>query len=80
MARPLSVDERMWARHLLQCLSETARPVRRAMDPQEGMTTVTDEAWAEQWQSLKQALDTFTEDVLAGRPVTMNTTGGGRLG
>jgi hypothetical protein len=80
MARKLTVDERMWARHLLQMLSEQAKPVRRAMDPVEGVKNITDEAWVEQWQSLKQALDTFTEDVIAGRPPTMNSTLGGRLG
>jgi len=80
MARALTVDERIWARHLLQMLSEQCRSVRRAMDPQEGMPTITDEAWAAQWKALTQPLDTFTDDVLAGRPVTMTSTLGGRLG
>ena len=80
MARELTVDERMWARHLLQVLPEAVRLVRDAMDPQRGVRAVTDEAWAAQWAELTKALDTFTEDVMAGRPPTMNSTLGGRLG
>jgi hypothetical protein len=80
MARALTVDERLWARHLLQMLSEQCKPVRRAMDPQEGVKNVTDVAWKDQWESLKAALDTFTDDVMAGRRPTMNSTLGGRLG
>lgn len=79
-SRPLTLDERIWARHLLQVLSEAARPVRRAMDPQEGVRKVTAGAWEEQWRALKEALDDFTEGVLAGRPVTMVSGLGGKLG
>jgi hypothetical protein len=79
-ARDMSLDERMWARHLLQELTEHARLVRNAIDPYSGVKVVTTEAWAEQWASLTKVLDTFTKDVLAGRPITQITTGGGRLG
>jgi hypothetical protein len=78
--RALSLNERIWARHLLQELYSHTQPVRKAMDPQEGVRIVTDVQWAEQWQALKRALDVFTEDVIAGRPVTQITNGGGRLG
>jgi hypothetical protein len=60
MARAMDKMERNEARHLLQVLSEQARSVRNAMDPQHGMHTVTDEAWAAQWIALCRDLDYFT--------------------
>jgi len=66
MARPLDKMERIEARHLLQVLSEQALSVRNAMDPQHGMYTVTDDAWAEQWRALTRDLDFFTGKVMGG--------------
>lgn len=61
MSRPLDKQERIYARHLLQELSEQAKLVRNAMDPLHGMHTITVEAWREQWDALTKNLDYFTE-------------------
>ncbi len=66
--RRLTPQERIEARHWLQVLSEHARSVRNAMDPLHGMTAVTVDAWAAQWQALKDELDSFTHRVIENRP------------
>jgi hypothetical protein len=64
MARMMTRQERIEARHWLQVLSELARTVRNTMDPETGMPTVTDEAWVEQWESMTRDLDAFTARVI----------------
>ena len=66
--RPLTRAERIEARHWLQQLSENARTVRNAMDPVHGKLTVTAQAWAAQWSSLKAELDEFAYRVSGNRP------------
>ena len=68
MSRQLHRTERIEARHWLQQLSEQARKVRDAMDPQHGVLGITDEAWVSQWASLRKELDDFTARVKAGKP------------
>jgi hypothetical protein len=58
--RNLSKEERIRARHLLQELSEAAKSVRNAMDPQHGMLALSVHAWEGQWASLTDELDYFT--------------------
>jgi hypothetical protein len=62
--RPLDKNERNWFRHLLQELSEHARSVRNAVEPETGVLRITDKAWAEQWAALTAAIDSYTSDVL----------------
>lgn len=66
--RRLTAEERIEARHLLQVLSEAARPVRNAMDPVSGMPVVTVSAWAAQWATLRDDLDSFTYRVTEAKP------------
>lgn len=74
MTRPLTKDERNHARHLLQELSEHAKSVRNAIEPETGVMMVTDMQWKEQWESLTAALDLFTKDVMPkGGIGTVNT-------
>lgn len=75
MARNLTRQERIEARHLLQELMENARTARNALDPVSGMLAVSDEAWQEQWQSLKLALEKFSGKVM---PVPEVCPGSGR--
>jgi hypothetical protein len=63
MSRKLTKSERNHARHLLQELSENARSVRNAVEPETGVMTITAEAWAAQWAALTASLDLFTQDV-----------------
>jgi hypothetical protein len=58
--RLLSANERVELRHMLQVLSEIARTVRSAMDPQHGMPNVPVSAWHRQWASMTSDLNTFT--------------------
>lgn len=75
MSRPLSKEERIQARHLLQVLSEHARSVRDAIEPHTGILSITDEAWCAQWAALTRDLDAYTENVKAGRPPYPYTLG-----
>jgi hypothetical protein len=62
--RPLDKNERNWFRHLLQELSERARSVRNAVEPETGLLMITDKTWAEQWAALTAAIDSYTSDVI----------------
>lgn len=66
MARKLTDQERIEARHLLQELSENAKNVRDAMDPLHGVLGLTDEAWLVQWAGLIRQLEYFTGKILEG--------------
>jgi hypothetical protein len=59
--RPLTAQERIEARHLLQELSEQAKGVRDAMDPVHGMHTIRLDTWRAQYDSLIAQLRYFTE-------------------
>lgn len=61
--RPLTKQERIEARHLLQELSENARSVRNAMDPLHGMHTIRMSQWQDQYDSLIAQLKFFTESL-----------------
>jgi hypothetical protein len=75
VSRPLTTDERIQARHLLQVLSERARTARNAVEPYTGVTGLTDDAWFRQWEQLRKDLDSFTEQVRQGRPASPYTLG-----
>ena len=53
-------NERIEARHWLQELSEHAKSVRNAMDPQHGMHTIRVSQWRDQLTELTADLDAFT--------------------
>lgn len=59
--RRLSPNERIEFRHWLQELSEHAKSVRNAMDPQHGVHTVTVAAWRRQWASMTREIDSLTD-------------------
>jgi hypothetical protein len=77
MARELTRAERVRARHLLQVLSEQARAVRNAVEPDTGfLLHITDEVWERQWLALRKDLDAFTEQVKHDEPgVTLHGLG-----
>lgn len=75
MSRPLTTDERIEARHLLQVLAERARSVRNAMEPETGVLAITDEAWFAEWEQATRDLDAFTERVRQGLPAHPYSTG-----
>lgn len=77
MPRQLTKDERNHARHLLQELSEHAKSVRDAIEPETGVMVVTDVMWKSQWESLTAALDLFTKDVLPKVKGTIAYAAGG---
>ena len=58
--RLLTRSERIEARHILQELSESARSVRNAVDPQHGMLAIHTSQWRDQYRSLIAALEFFT--------------------
>lgn len=58
---PLTRQQRIEARHLLQELMEHARTARNALDPVSGMHTVRRDAWRAQYESLVAELRRFTE-------------------
>lgn len=79
MARELTKAERIQARHLLQVLSEQARSVRNAVEPNAGVLRITDETWEQQWAALRKDLDAFTERVKRGeQSVTLRGLGSDR--
>jgi hypothetical protein len=65
-ARLLTVQERMWLRHLLQQLSEVSKIVRDGIVPGNGLN-ITDEIWAEQWEALKKEMDDYTKKLSSGQ-------------
>jgi hypothetical protein len=62
--RLLTAQERIEARHLLQELSETAKTVRNAMDPQHGMLAIHVSQWETQYHSLIGELEFFTRKMV----------------
>lgn len=75
MSRPLTAEERIEARHLLQVLAENACTSRNAMEPATGVLVITDEAWYRQWDAMIQELEGFTERVRQNRPANPYRTG-----
>jgi hypothetical protein len=65
VSRQLTKGERNEARHLLQELSETARLVRNAVEPETGVFVLTAEQWEQQWNQMTLALEVFTAQVRA---------------
>jgi hypothetical protein len=63
MSRLLTKRERVDLRHYLQVLTEQARAVRNAIEPDTGVLAITDEAWAGQWAALTRDLDSVTERI-----------------
>lgn len=61
--RLLTRAERIEARHLLQELSENAKSVRHAMDPEYGMLAIRVPQWQEQYESLITQLRFFTQNL-----------------
>jgi hypothetical protein len=73
--RPLTTDERIQARHLLQVLSERARAARNAIEPYTGIARYTDQTWYVQVEELTRDLEVFTAQVRQGRPAHPYNTG-----
>lgn len=62
-SRPLTKAERSELRHHLQELSENAKSVRNAVEPETGVHTVTAQAWDDQWAALTRNLDAITQQI-----------------
>lgn len=65
--RKLTAGERNELRHYLQVLSEQARSVRNAVEPETGVVAIHLGQWQSQWDALKRDLDSVTERLETGK-------------
>jgi hypothetical protein len=63
MSRQLTKSERNELRHYLQELTERARSVRNAVEPETGVLGLTVEAWRSQWEALTRNIDSITDSM-----------------
>lgn len=63
MSRSLTKAERNELRHHLQVLSEQAKAVRNAIEPDTGRLNITVEVWRDQWTALTRNLDFLTDQM-----------------
>lgn len=63
---PMTIDQRIEARHILQVMFERCRAARNAMEPQTGVPTITVERFEEQVRQLVDPLEEFLARVQTG--------------